>query len=365
MSQLSVHDIRGMSAYNNKIRVPSGHQLDVEGTLKLPSWTESTKPASPEVGIQGWNSELEILEFYDGTDWKTLASSAIGTQSSPAESARALVDNGQTENGVYWIKASAAAPAQQVYYILDPAYDGGGWMIVANNSASGVLYTSPHICRVTAYSSYVGSSGPNFYTPSDNFSVNCTDMQFRKLVWVISNSNSSFLGTNGGNVNGYVHYSWNSEITIPTEQQYWSLDNGNAGFSMGSQVSWPGFGAKRMNSDYGGYGQNGSQNYGFGTLDDSSYSVNRGTGTQYKLVGSGGAYYPTTVTFQGCSANSGNSTAYYCYSWTDSRTGSGSTYSNVGFDDWQDGSGLGDQWRCESTNDKSTTRGKPSWIMIK
>ena len=57
MSQLSVHDIRGMSAYNNKIRVPSGHQLDVEGTLKLPTWTESTKPASPEVGIQGWNSD--------------------------------------------------------------------------------------------------------------------------------------------------------------------------------------------------------------------------------------------------------------------------------------------------------------------
>lgn len=370
MSQLSVHDIRGISAYNNRIRVPSGHQLDVEGTLKFPSWTEGTKPAAPEVGLQGWNSELEQLEFYDGTEWQAIISSAIGTASSPATSALDLVANGQTENGVYYIKASASAPAQQVYCILDPAYDGGGWMIVANNAANGTLYNSGHISRVTANTPYVGSTGSNSYSPNFNFSVNCTDFQFNKIVWVIGQTNTSFLGTNGANVNGYINYSWTSKISIPAEQPYWHLDNGLSGFSMGASVSWPGFGAKRMNSDYGGYGQNGSQNYGFGTIDGTNRPPSNaalGTGALYKLVGSGGAYYPSTVTFQGCSANSGNSTAYYCWGFTDSYTNSdpNSAQNGVGFDDWQDGSGLGDQWRCEATNDKSTTRGKPSWIMIK
>ncbi len=364
MSQLSVHDIRGIAAYNNKIRVPQGHQLDIEGLMKLPQWTESSKPATPEVGLQGWNTETETLEFYDGTNWKALARSAIGTQDSPATSAAELVANGQTTDGVYWIKASSSAPAQQIYCILDPAYDGGGWMVVANNSASNVLYTSSHICRFTAYTSYVGSSGSDSHSPSNNFSINCTDIQFNKMVWVITNSNSNFIGSGGSNVNGYINFTWNNQITVPTEQPYWSADNGNNGFSMGATVSWPGFGAKRMNSSYGGYGQNSTNNYGFGTLHSSSYSTNRGTGTQYKWVGSGGAYYPATGAFQGSRANSGNTDALNAYSWTDSRTGSGSTYSNVGFDDWQDGSGLGDQWNVEG-GDKSTTRGKPSFIMIK
>ena len=42
MSQLSVHDILGLSAYSNKIRIPSGHALEVEGNLKFPVWTSST-----------------------------------------------------------------------------------------------------------------------------------------------------------------------------------------------------------------------------------------------------------------------------------------------------------------------------------
>ena len=57
--------------------------------------------------------------------------------------------------------------------------------------------------------------------------------------------------------------------------------------------------------------------------------------------------------------------AYYCWSWSDYQATSSGAYQGIGFDDWQDGSGLGDQWRCESTNDKTTTRGKPSFIMVK
>ena len=58
--------------------------------------------------------------------------------SKPATSALELVQNGQTTNGVYYIKAEDS-PTQQIYCILDPAYDGGGWMVLANNAAIGII----------------------------------------------------------------------------------------------------------------------------------------------------------------------------------------------------------------------------------
>ena len=67
------------------------------------------------------------------------------------------------------------------------------------------------------------------------------------MVWVITQSNTSFLGSNGGNVNGYIYYQWSNKLAIPDEQQYWAFDNGLQGFSMGNQVIASGFGAKRMN----------------------------------------------------------------------------------------------------------------------
>ena len=69
MSQLSVHDILGLSAYSNKIRIPSGHALEVEGNLKFPVWTSSTRPSGPETGSLGYNSETAVLELYNGTAW--------------------------------------------------------------------------------------------------------------------------------------------------------------------------------------------------------------------------------------------------------------------------------------------------------
>ena len=43
-----------------------------------------------------------------------------------------LVQNGQTTNGVYYIKALKITNSANLY-ALDPAYDGGGWMVLANS----------------------------------------------------------------------------------------------------------------------------------------------------------------------------------------------------------------------------------------
>ena len=50
------------------------------------------------------------------------------------------------------------------------------------------------------------------------------------------------------------------------------------------------------------------------------------------------------------------------YSWTDYGS-SGGTFSQDGFDDFQDGSGMGDDWTVRNSS-KSAARGKPSFVML-
>lgn len=71
MSILTVRDIQGLSAYQNKVRIPSGHQLSFDGNLKIPVWTTGTRPVSPEIGLIGFNSNNGVLEFYTGTGWSS------------------------------------------------------------------------------------------------------------------------------------------------------------------------------------------------------------------------------------------------------------------------------------------------------
>lgn len=74
MSSLSVHDIQGITAYNNTIRVPTGHTLDVQGTLNtsnlsIPMWTDGTRPTTGLVmGLTGFNTDKKLLEIYGGED---------------------------------------------------------------------------------------------------------------------------------------------------------------------------------------------------------------------------------------------------------------------------------------------------------
>jgi hypothetical protein len=114
---------------------------------------------------------------------KMFSPAALGTELNPASSAVQLVQSGFTQDGPYWIKASESAPAQQVYCILDQSWDGGGWMILAHNDATEVVYTAAHKPRLTANPSYVGTSGANSYNFTSKWSINAQDMQISKIAW--------------------------------------------------------------------------------------------------------------------------------------------------------------------------------------
>lgn len=117
-----------------------------------------------------------------------------GSRENPAVNAIELVSAGNTTDGPYWIKASAAAPLQQIYCILDPVWDGGGWMVLLHNAAYDILYdgyvggvggpaTTSHIPRLLSGSTFVGSSGPNRHDFLYNWSHDATDIQFTKAAW--------------------------------------------------------------------------------------------------------------------------------------------------------------------------------------
>ena len=69
MSTINVHDLQGLSTYSNNVRLPSGHQMKIEGTIRLPEWTTSNRPSVPEVGQVGFNTELARYEGYNGNDF--------------------------------------------------------------------------------------------------------------------------------------------------------------------------------------------------------------------------------------------------------------------------------------------------------
>ena len=48
----------------------------------LRNWTDATRPSSPQVGDIGYNTEQEVVEVYDGTDWVPVGS---GGSADPGE----------------------------------------------------------------------------------------------------------------------------------------------------------------------------------------------------------------------------------------------------------------------------------------
>lgn len=358
MSSLSLHDLQGIGSFNNTIRVPTGHRLEVEGGFKLPSYPQASRPSNPEVGDLILNTTTLNVEVWTGGAWVNIGGgqSTLGTENNPATSAQELVNANITTDGVYWIKASGTAPLQQVYCILNPAVDGGGWMVISNNAAKGQVSTSGHIPRPTAYASYVGSNGWNSYDSNFNFSINATDMQFRDFYHVAYNTAAN--GFDPAQWFSYIGHRLNSTQQIPTNQQYWAYDSVGVGMVKGALNSGTGLGNRRLYyNTAGNYSNTNSTAYGFGVLPTTQITAEGGGSTQCRLYGSGGDFYPAFAEWWEITGSGTSAYAVSCFSFCDA---AGST----GWDDWQDGSGMSDNWYVEGQS-KNFGRNSPSFVMIR
>lgn len=175
MSILSVHDLQGIASYNNTVRVPSGHNLDIygeliaSGTLKVPVWTTETRPSPPEIGYIGFNSSESVAEVYTGTEngWVSIGETKNdGTTQDKAvsRSTEILEANPGAATGWYWMIINNQA--RQVW--VDNEYEGGGWVLVGSHPFGVNIQALTYNQAAESYDSYAtstyGSGDPKTYS---------------------------------------------------------------------------------------------------------------------------------------------------------------------------------------------------------
>ena len=292
--------------------------------------------------------------------YKSSGGGGLGlTQATAAINAWDLVQSGQTDNGYYWLKGNGAVGnARQFYCILDPNWmstdntplgNQYGWAIICNHDASK-QGPAGHQARPTAQTGYAGSDGGNVgganghtaQVPQYSYTQHCELIPYR-IMMHFCYDNASMSSWNSSNGTGaplsYYYNGFNSDQTMPTQ---------NAWIKAGNWSAYDHY--LRMN----------------GSIHQRRLQYNS-TGYNTEAMGvcnqsSGG--FPSQV-------GSGSAQQYPCYigSWTwNNGNGCQGTFSfhdtsNNGWDDWQDGSGMGDSWTTESAG-ANAYRDYPSAIAI-
>ena len=326
----------------------------------------SSNPGSPAEGDSYYHTTLDKFQYYDGNNWSGYGDGSIGlSASNPATNAAEIYSSTASynrTNGYYWINGDGnGGSARQFYCILDSNYaSGGGWMVVANHDAQKTQRNngSSHQARATSYSGYYGCDNTLSHTPTASdmvpnisFSQNMNDIPFTKAMHVIyDNVSGSVTSSNWlANPLGYSYGTFSSNQKIPTTAS-WAKTFSNNDLT----ASWGG-----SNYDRRILNQSGSTSSafkGFGVYNQSSGSAPNINGSS--AVTSAVQYPVYCWVFN--SNPSGQSSL--TFSWTD-YGGSGGTFSTTGFDDFQDGSGMGDTWSVRNSS-QGAVRGKPSFLML-
>ena len=322
--------------------------------------TATSNPGSATEGDIYWHSTDNVYKYYDGTTWQTVANEALGeSQGFGASNAAAIYATGNRTNGYYWIKGDGTRAARLMYCILDASWGGGGgWMVVANHDGAKTP-KSGHQARVTARTDQIGSDdgsgnpGVSSMLPEKSFSVDMVGVPYTKFLHMAyPNSNMSSISTSNwlqtAGPEAYYCSSFNSSQTIPTTVSYTTATFNNTGLTL----AWNGSNrARRLN--YSGVGYNWCNRFA------NASDVNGNPDGTFRCVGSNAssADYPVWMSFY--TTSSGNASGVF--SFTDS-TSSG-TQSQTGWDDFQDGSGMGDGWSVEGQSN-NYARGFPSLIAL-
>tara|TARA_B100001113_G_scaffold194397_1_gene159501 strand:+ start:157 stop:1089 length:933 start_codon:yes stop_codon:yes gene_type:complete len=282
------------------------------------------------------------------------------SQANAAETVWKLItEGGQTANGYYWLKGNGSVGnARQFYCILDPNWMSlqdtplgaeWGWAIICNHDSSK-LGSQGHQARPTAQTGYAGSDGGNVgganghlaQIPEFSYTQHCELMPYRVMMHFCYNNGSmgSWNSSNGtGAPLAYYYCGYNSTETMPTSNAWIKAANWSAS-NYYLRMNGSGH-ARRLGES--------SSNW-----DTQAMGVcNNGSGPYPYQVGSGSAQqYPCYI--GSWNWNSGNG-CQSTFSFHDT--------SNTGWDDWQDGSGMGDSWGVESVGNNAY-RNYPSAIAI-
>jgi len=318
------------------------------------------------------------------------------TSSRAAPSATDIRRLGITENGYYWISTTNGI-TQKVPMILETGLSGSttstarGYIICANNSEpSGNNVKSNHQPRCTANSGQVGWNGNNGSLPTNgdwssvvsdttNFSINMKDIGFDELIFMAhgtgggdtGNWETSFGSSPTNNfvsttiTKAFTAFEFTQNIKIPTTTTWMVADGASVNFGSNSATSNPenywsrsgyiptGMSGRRLSyTTTGNY-----QLTHFGLMNNSG-------GSAPSVNGSGATSqdYPVWIVAHNTASTSQTTLIQGTFSWSDSSQGTGA--SSYGWDDFQDGSGMGDGWEIEGQG-SNAFRNHPALILVR
>ena len=224
-----------------KVRITGGGDLEMTGgtvSLKEHMIRVGNRTTSQiNAGVSTATGSLTLdttdnnLKYYANAKWRTVKQQGNdgSTQSLAARSAKALLDDGITANGVYWLDMHGAyslGNAKLHYCLMDTSYDGGGWTMLysmnhGNNFASGSNYSfSVNVGSPTTVNDFTagnwGYDRRNTFTPAanDQFLIRRSDnndwKRFVVSVWSPTYNNVSngweTLNKTDGNNTGHPYW---------------------------------------------------------------------------------------------------------------------------------------------------------------
>ena len=176
-----------------KVRITGGGDLEMTGgTVSLKehmvrvgnrTTSQINAGVSTSTGSVTLDTTTNNLLYYANAQWNTVkkVGNDGSTQQLAARSAKALLDDGITANGVYWLDMHGAyslGNAKLHYCLMDSSYDGGGWTMLysmnhGNNFASGSNYSfSVNVGNPTTINDFTagnwGYDRRNTFTPAAN-----------------------------------------------------------------------------------------------------------------------------------------------------------------------------------------------------
>lgn len=303
MSILTVHDIQGLSSYNNKVRIPNGHSIKIEGGLELPAYNSATIPATGTgIGQLIFNTDTSSIEIWNGTEWTGATDGSSPERAAP--SAKWLYDNGIKTSGKELLYIDTSAGVKQVYCDFDTSDENGnsGWMLVASFS-QGYRWGGKDQ-EILSTADVIGTS------PVNKVSCNFADTVINQFRVTSANSITGSLGSSAV-ADFYYNYA-----TSCTWKEVWKPDAGASGkyyLSGGSNPTVNRGSIRKFDSSYNIKFSYSNPNHKHNNISDFGYTNTRTDTSLYSTGNVGEGVAPLAGFFDVWAAlsNPGNRFEWY------------------------------------------------------